>query len=180
MLDVEIYYQIEKSLDAQDVIRMNVSKAWAIGDYLNFYCHHGYQEYIKFAEFAKKQRLKTKTAMGLALGRAHQGFKEFREGKFKFDEENLTLDTDLCWETIEYIKKINGFSPYTETTRFWSCLLKMISHKDFQKQKWISNMKKMVGNFSVKATSKDYIRMFQHIHNWNNQQKINLIDESFD
>lgn len=179
-LNVEVYYKIEKSLDEKDILALNVSKNWSISDYLNFYCKHGHEEYIKFLEFSKKQGLKTKTSLGLALGKARMGHTEFREGKFIFHEESLNRDTDLCWDTINYIKKINGFSPYVTTTRFWSCLFKMIDHKDFDKQKWMTNMKKMVGNFSVKATSKDYLRMFQHIHNWNNSRKINLIDESFE
>ncbi len=177
MLDVEVYYHIEKKLDAEDIIRMNVSKSWSISDYLNFYCHHGYEEYKKFAEFSKKQGLKTKTSLGLALGKAHMGFKEFIEGKFKFEEESLNVDIDVCWETIHYIRKVNGYSPYTNSTRFWAALLKLVVHHDFDRKKWLTNMKKMVGNFSVKAKADEYLKIFQHIYNWRNPKTINLVDE---
>ncbi len=176
-LGCEIFYQQEKKLDAVDIVRMNISKPWTMGDFLNFYVHHNYIEYKKLAEFMKKHNLTLKVAMTIALGQARQGYHEFRLGEFKFHEESLSIELDICWDTINYIKKMNGFSPYTSSSRFWKALLKLVRHPDFDEGKWRNNMQKMIDHFSPKARTEDYINMIQSVYNWRNNSRISLMDD---
>jgi len=176
-LQVEIYYQQEKKLDAADIVRMNISKPWTMGDYLNFYCHHQYDEYKKLSSFMKQHNLTLKVALTIALGQARLGFYEFRMGEFKFHEESLDIELDVCWDSINYIKKMNGFSPYTSSSRFWKALLKLIRHPEFDETKWRSNMQKMIDHFSPKARTEDYVNMIQTVYNWRNTSRINLMDD---
>lgn len=177
LLGLEIYYQQEKKLNPADIVRMNISKAWTIGDYLNFYCHHQYDEYKKLQSFMKKHNLTLKVALTIALDQARIGFHDFRMGEFKFHDESLDIELDVCWDTINYIKKMNGFSPYTSSSRFWKALLKLVRHPEFDEHKWRSNMQKMVDNFSPKARTEDYAHMIQHVYNWRNNTRINLMDD---
>lgn len=176
-LDVEIYYQVESKLDAPDIVRMNISKAWTMGDYLNFYCQHDYEEYKKLAEFMKKHSLTLKVALTIALGQSKLGYYEFKRGEFKFEECSENVDLDICWETIHYIQKINGYAQYTYTNRFWKAMLKLVKHPNFDAKKWKSNVEKLVSNFCPKARADDYVIMVQNIYNWRNNAKIHLLDD---
>ncbi len=179
-LQVEIYYQVEKKLEATDIIRMNINKSWAMGDFLNFYCTHHYPEYLKLRDFMKKHSLNLKVALNIAMGQTHVGYADFKDGKFIFNDETLDGELDICWDTITYIKKMNGYSPYTNSNRFWKSLLKLVRHPDFDATKWRSNLQKMVENFCGKATVDDYLSMMQHVYNYRNTNRIKLNEESYD
>lgn len=176
-LACEIYYQQEKKLDAADIIRMNITKPWTIDDYLNFHCQHQNDEYLKLKGFMQKHTLTLKVALNIAMGQAKSGYHDFKLGNFKFDEENLDIELDVCWDSINYIKKMNGFSPYTSSTRFWKSLLKLIRHPEFDEQKWRSNMQKMIDHFCPKARTEDYVNMVQTVYNWRNSSRINLMED---
>lgn len=176
-LDVEIYYDIQKELDCKDIILMNISKSWSMSDYLNYYCQNNYSEYKKLSEFMIKNNLSLKVSLTIAVGQLQSGFNTFRSGEFKFEQDIFKQDLDLCWKTINLIKKLNGFSNYTSSSRFWKGLIRLIKHPDFEEKKWLANAQKLVTNFSVKATTIDYISMIEHIYNWNNKNKISLSEE---
>jgi hypothetical protein len=176
-LQVDIYYQIEASLDAKDILLMNVVKKWTMGDYLNFHIHQGNQNYIKLKKFIKRHNINIKIAFNICSGAAKTAFNDFKKGGFLFSENELEADLSVCWETIDYIKKMNGFSSYTASAKFWQAFFRLLKHKDFNIDKWRANMKSMVSEFSPRARLKDYIRMFQGIYNWHNTTKITLDEE---
>jgi hypothetical protein len=176
-LNVEIYYQIEKSLDATDIVKMNISKTWTNADYLNFYCHHKYEEYLKLKQFIKKNEITLKIGMSIAMGIVRQSRHDFRMGLFKFKEETLENEINICWKTIDYIKKLNGFSPYTNSSRFWNALLKLIRYPNFDSEKWKFNLERLVDNFCPKPSEKLYVKMVAKIYNWKNSSPIRLGEE---
>ncbi len=177
LLGVEIYYQQEVSIEPSDIILMNISKSWGMSDYLNFHCQHENSEYKKLRTFMNKHSLNIQVALNIAIGKSQVKYHDFRVGKFKFDLENLDVELEVCWESIAYIKKMNGFSPYTKSSRFWQALLKLTRHHEFDANKWKSNMQKMIDKFSSKASTKDYLRMMQSIYNWRNPSKINISED---
>ena len=175
-LDLEIYYQVEKNLGADDVLLMNTSKSWGMTDYLNFYSKNGYPDYINLKNFMEKNNITLKVAMNIFIGNSKRLYKDFREGKFSFIEEEVEKELEICWETIHYIKKMNGYSPYTYSSRFWKALLKLTTHAHFDKKKWQNNIKKMIERFTSKATLDDYCRLMMEVYNYKNMERINLID----
>lgn len=176
-LGVEIYYQIEASLAANDILTMNVTKKWTMGDYLNFHIQQGNQHYIKLKEFMKKHNLTIKIAFNMCCGASKTAFNEFQKGGFIFSDNDLEADLAICWETVDYIKKINGYSSYTQGARFWQAFFRLIKHKEFNAEKWRANTKSMISEFSARARLKDYLKMFQGIYNWHNANKIILDGE---
>ena len=175
-LGIPIYYEVGEDLNAEDIIRMNVSQNWKIGDYLNFYCQHQYVEYVKLKDFMIKNNLTIKVALCIALGVGKESSLNFKNGNFKFHDESLSGELKICHQTIEYIIKMNGYSAYTKSARFWRPLLKLIKHPEFEAYKWLKNMQMMISHFSPKAREDDYMKMFQHIYNWKNTNKIRLVD----
>ena len=173
-LGVEIYYQEEKGLDAEDIIRMNISKAWTLGDYLNFYCQHEYVHYMNLAAFMKKHQLSLRTCLSICIGAGHSGYTDFRAGEFKFVEDFADECFDLCWQTVDYIEKVNGHCPYVRSARFWRALLLLVKHPDFEEVKWRHNLERNISTVGPRANGEAFMILFENIYNWRNQRKIHL------
>lgn len=176
-LGVEIYYKKQVNFGSEEILIMNISKSWTCGDYLNYYVKNGFSEYIKLKNFMNKNNLNLKVALNISMGRIKAKYKDFKEGKFSFKEEDLENVLDVCWETIGLIKKSNGFSPYCSSNRFWKALLMLTNHEDFNINIWRENIKKMVERFNAKATTNDYIRLILDIYNYRNPNKISLLNQ---
>lgn len=176
-LGVEIYYLIEKQLKAEDIITLNVAKSWGMADYLNFYCKNGHKEYQKLNAFMDAQGISLKIAIHLANGRSHKGYHDFKAGKFLFDEDLSSQCFDVCWQSIDTIKKINGVSHYAHSARFWQALILLTTHPDFDPTKWDKNLQMMANRIGAKATMQDYLKLFENIYNWHNVNKLSLNEE---
>ena len=175
ILGVEIYYNQNKTLTPSDIIIMNVAQPWGQSDYLNYYCKNHYPEYLKLQKFMKSHAISIKIALNITMGHTKDAFHNFKNGEYKFNEENFDDHIDICWETIEYIKRMNGYSHYTQSARFWSALLILIRHTNFDANKWRENIKRMVERFTAKARQDDYLRMFMDVYNWRNNVKVDLV-----
>lgn len=173
-LGVPIYYIQNSELHSKDIILMNVSQPWGQMDYLNYYVKNGQHEYIKLAEFMKKNSISIKVALAITLGHTNDAHIRFKSGEYVFNGEEVAEEIEICWETIFYIKKINGYSAYTHSTRFWRALLTVIRHANFDLRKWRDNLKRMVERCTPKASQEDYLNMLMDIHNWRNQQRIEV------
>lgn len=176
MIGVEIYYTKQDNLDASSIMLMNITKPWGSADYLNFFIQQGYEQYIKLKQFMTKNNLSLKIALNICTGQSHDNRKKFKMGEFKFDCDSMEKDLEICWETIFFIKKLNGFSSYTHSTRFWKALIIVTRHELFDVIKWRNNVQRMVGHFCPKATASEYLHSMLHIHNWHNNNKITLQD----
>lgn len=177
MLGVEVYYQKEKKLGANEVMLMNTAKAWTCGDYLNFYCKNGYKEYQKLQNFMKKHNLNLRVALNICMGAGKYSYSSYKNGEFQFEDQQLDKELEVCWDTIDFIKKMNGFSAYTSSSRFWRAMIKLTTHYNFDAMKWRANLQKMVERFTSKATTDDYCRLMMDVYNWRNNDKISLLDE---
>jgi hypothetical protein len=176
-LGVEIYYQIDESLSIQDIINLNVAKGWGIADYLNFYVKNGYEEYKKLQSFMKKNDLTLEIALHFTFGKSDNARNLFKKGEYKFIDQGSEETFALIWQTIETIKKMNGHSNFTRSSRFWIPLLKLFSHPDFESRKWFTNLSKFVGRITARASSKDYEKLFSDIYNWRATTRL-TIEES--
>ncbi len=177
-LEVEIYYNIEKDLRSEDIILMNIAKVWNAHDYLNYYCKNGHMEYIKLCGFMKANNITLKIALSLTMAPQHDAHHKYKLGQYVFPQEEVaTKEIDLCWDIINYIKRMNGFSSYTRSSRFWKALTKLIRHYNFDEGKFRNNLEKMVERVKSKASTADYLQMFMDIHNWRNNVRINLLED---
>lgn len=179
-LGVDIHYQIEDELDCKEIILLNISKAWGSMDYLNYYVQNGHVEYVKLLNFMKSYDLSLRIALNICIGQSVFNYKKFKEGEFKFQDELDAESIEICWDTIEYIKRMNGFSLYTSSSRFWKALIKLVTHHRFHEDKWKENLKRMVERFTVKASTADYCKMLMEVYNWKNTEKVNLVDSEVD
>lgn len=117
-----------------------------------------------------------KIALGMTQSRTHAHSEAFKLGKYKFNDDLSSELFTMCRATIDYIKRMNGYSSYTTSSRFWCALIKLINHSDFKVDKWEFNLARMVGKFGPKATGRDYLQMLMECYNWKNAVKIDLQD----
>ena len=176
-LGVEVYYSVEKKLNASNMVLMNLAKPWGIGDYLNYYCKNGNKEYIKLDEFTKSNGVSLKVALNLTIGTGREAHTDFKMGRFQFLCEELSAEIECCKAIIQYIKKMNGFSLYTDSSRFWKALIKLVKHPNFRMNRWSSNLEKMISRVGPRATTEDYMRMLMEIYNWKNSDRVYLLEE---
>jgi hypothetical protein len=175
-LGVDIYYQVEEELRPEDIIALNVSKSWGIGDFLNYYLKNGYPEYRKLKDFLDKNRLQLKVALRLTMGATDKAMNDYRHGKYIFNNEYNDI-IEECWTTIHYIQRMNGSSTYTTTTKFWLALVKLVMHDKFDSQKWRQNLERMVDKFGPRINTKAFADLFMEVHNWRNNNKLDLTDK---
>jgi len=179
-LKVEVYYIVEKSITGKDIPRLNISKSWSSEDFLKHYLAEEHPEYKKLKDFMIKNELTLHIAIDMtSKGSCHKKNNDFKNGTYRFLYKEGDEILEICHETIDYIKKINGvaLSMYTKSSRFWKGLIKLINEPNFSKEKWFGNLKKFVTHFSPKATSADYLEMFQKTHNWKNSCKVDLLSD---
>ncbi len=173
-LGVPIFYEIKTNLVASDVILLNVSKAWCMADYLNYYEKNGYEYYLKLRKFMKENNISLKVALGITMGQSWADIDKFKKGEYVFEQDAGKEELKTCWDTINYIKKMNGYSVYTSSSRFWKALIKLVKHYDFEKKKWLLNLERMIDKIGPKARAEDYVKLFTDIYNWKNTRKIDL------
>jgi hypothetical protein len=175
-LGVDIYYVIEEKLHHKDIILMNVAKSWTLADSFNYHVKNHYPEYVKLKEFMDKENISLSIAIHMTMGRKKDQFFNFKNGKYKFNVDSIGK-TDIIWDTINYIKSINGKSLYCLTARFWKALNALFSHDDFDQDQWMRNLKKFINRVNVRATCPDYLELFLEIYNHRLAVKLELPKE---
>jgi hypothetical protein len=100
-LDIEIYYQIDSSSSADDIIRYNASQmGWKMSNYINFYAERGHSEYILFRDFCEKYKVDYGFLRNYMKGERDSVLATMKQGNLKFfSEEQLK-------EIKEKIRKI--------------------------------------------------------------------------
>jgi hypothetical protein len=124
-----------------------------------------------------KNNLPMRLALNICIGKEQIPHEDFRLGKFQFKEDLEETELEIVRETIRLIKKMNGFSPYTNSVKFWGAMLKMIRQPNFAAEKWFINLPKLIDNFTIKATEKGYLVVLCKIYNYRNELKINLLGD---
>lgn len=175
-LGLDIWYTVIENDTPTDIINLNISKTWTVHDFFNYYVKHKYSEYLKLEDYIKKNQITLKLALAITQGANHEHSHDFRLGKYVFEGDAKGDVLDMCHMTIDFIKKMNGFSSYTGTSRFWMALIQLITHNNFSMDKWQFNLARMVHKFGPRATRKDFVEMFMNCYNWKNGNKIDIND----
>ena len=173
-LGIEIYYEVNENLKAEDVIIMNVAKPWTHLDYINYYSKNGYQEYTKLFEFMKKSEISAKIALNICMSISQSSFDDFKSGKFTFDIGDMEQVVDKCKTTIDIIKMHHPNSTYTRSGRFWKPLTILIKNDDFIFEIWLENLRKNIMRMGIRPTEKEDLLTFQEIYNYRNNKKLNF------
>lgn len=176
-LGVPIYYRTMIDAQPKDLILLNQAKAWGASDYLNYYVQNGYEEYVKMYKFMNDANLTLKVALSFLAGTSTVAIKKFKEGEFIFACDTVKEELEICHQTIEFIKSQIGRVSWLDGARIWRSLAALVKQDNFNMEKWLKNLGRMIHKIVPKATFMDYKELFQSIHNYRNDQKVNIIDD---
>lgn len=174
MLGVDIYYNVTNEDRSEDLVLMNISKSWLAGDFFNFYIKHGYEEYIKLRDFMKKNTISLRIALNLCMRKEKNTYNAFKMGRFVFYGGDGQEKLEGCWKTIHLVKGHGGKVSYLESHKFWTALLHLVGHPDFNEGKWHKNLSLLINRLSVRATTDDYIKTLVDIYNWKNPNPLEI------
>ena len=174
---VEIYYEVKKNLKSVDIITLCVQKSWTLSDYLNFYCEQGNENYIRLREFTDKNDFGLRLALQMTSKKIQKNNYDFKDGEYVYDDEVANGEVVFVKKIVDYIRKMNGFSSYVESGKFWLAAIKMYRHTDFDESRWWNNFSRFVGRFSAKATHREYCDLFMDSFNWRAVKKIDISEE---
>jgi len=174
-LGIPIYYEIQKSLVKEDMVQLNIMRAWNTEDYLHYHVKEGKEDYIRFNNFIEKNKLPLKVACNIVLGQGRENMHKFKDGKFQFNLVEHTTEMQICWFTIDMIKRENSSSSsWIMTGKFWKALLTLIRHPHFELKRWEANINKLAGRVTQKVTSKEYLKLLLDIYNWRNNTPLDI------
>ena len=176
-LGLDIYYNLDKKVESEDIILLNTVKGWKATDYLNFFVKNGNQEYIKLNQFLKNNQLSLSTAFNFIAGKNRARLDTFKKGEFKFECDIESAEVDHCWNIVDYIRKMNEYASYQSSTRFWKALIKLVKNGMYIHKKMMKNLEKMIERVGPRVSEKDYLKMFMEIYNKYGSDKIDLLEE---
>lgn len=176
-LGFDIYYKVEDCLSHEDMLKLNLSVQWKQGDYLNYFVQNGYEEYIKLKEFMEKYQLNLNISLTLTMSRTYKDILDFKQGRYIFKDNYFKEKLQICLNTINYIKKMNGSCNYVLANKFWNALLKVLNHGNFNLKVWERNLEKLVCRIGPRVTCADYFKMLVEVYNFRTIHKIDLDDK---
>lgn len=173
-LGLPIYYQVEENAEANEMRLMNISRSWNMSDYMNFFCKNNHLEYLKLQKFIKENNLTFNVGLCLSLGTGKSNKSKFKSGDFVFPEHIKNNGMDTCHDTIGLIKRIKTHAEYTKQSKFWTPLLRLTSHEDFEVTQWRKNIERCVDWFGPRTCNDEYFKLFQEIYNYKAHNKIDF------
>lgn len=174
-----VYYRVIEGLGANDLLALNTnSLKWTLTDILEHYVALGYPEYIKIKKFITQNEVTVSTALNACIGRGHDLRRLFKEGKFVMDEELHNKNFQILSETISIVRSLRGNSNPFKTTRFSKAFMKMAQDPDFNENRWLKNLKRLVYRFTPCSSEKEYEEMIMNIYNYRTRKKIDGNDDN--
>ncbi len=173
-LQIPVFYEVQKSIESEDMIALNISKSWGIDDFFNFWKRNGKVEYLKLQKFMDENKITIRIALNLLCGMKKDASHKFRMGKFEFNNTHGKQELQICWDSIAMIERQHLSLAFTRSAKFWKALISLCRAPNFNEEKWFTNLEKMASRISGKVTSQEYLSMLVDIHNWRNNVPIDL------
>lgn len=177
-LGIPIFYEIKKDAKKEDIIYLNISKAWTDIDFFNFFVKNEYEEYKKLHYFMEEHKLPLKVALDLILGRSEER-RKFRSGKFVFEKIAEKKEIiSICNKTLALVKRVKGnitsANTWASTRRFWAAMFYFFQQDNFSEEKWLRNLEKYIEKFNTRPTKNDYLKLMTEVFNKHNLNPIKL------
>lgn len=173
-LNIPIWYRIEETLTQNDLIHLNLSRAWSVDDYVNFYCKQGKEEYIKLKGFKDTSGLSyTCLVSTIKFKPSAEERERFRTGKFVFTN-SVAEDILSKYKDIMSFLQTNKPSKdaWIRSKKVQLSILRLIKSDNYSHDKFLSNLRRFIDKVDIRATLAAYFKLFVNIHNWKNPNKI--------
>jgi hypothetical protein len=171
-----VYYVIAHNATENDIQRLNVAQRnWTRTDYLNYYCHHGNNNYIKLAqlldeipEFSIQHMINTWRPIGTKDSSTSDVFKM---GGYKLPDRGIAKIRKVA-NLYKCFESIVGDIP--SKTAFIAALSSLTLKKEFSHAQMKEKIKKYPYLFEGRGRADGYIAMLEDIYNYRQKNKVNL------
>jgi|SRR5208282_4108404 len=175
-LGIEIYYQINKASETEDIILLNANqKSWVLEDYLNYYCKKESIDYVKFFNFLTKNDIKFNVASALFNIAGGDALDRFRRGGFKFpdnlDEINMIMFYRRNFASfIE--KRYIGDKRFLNSTNFNRMFFHFCYSKSFNFEIFMQKLEMKLDWMRKSSSLAGYYEILKSIYNYKNSSPI--------
>ncbi len=177
-LKLPIYYLIDEDFEFQDIPILNArgtNNSWTNSDQLHFYVNEGYEEYEKFDEFIKQNKITINLAIYLLFGESRYHFKTFDEGDMKMPSICETYKRQIILNDIKNIKeelktRYIGDKSFINSVVFFKALIGFL--KEVDREIFKNKIKLKMEWLRVASSINTYRSMFKEIYNYRNKNPI--------
>lgn len=181
-----IYYMIDEEYEPYKMIDFNTTqKNWGNEDYLNYWTHHGNENYIKLNELRNDLGFPLISLLKwiYAYGNSIDGpvYKTFKRGNLKFKLSNELLEQLLSTKKIIDFLKSKNFKPekiYGQTNFYTACRFFFRSPLVIVDQ-FFENLYHIPFNFRYCGTWQEYFEILAEIHNYKSRNKVKIISDGY-
>lgn len=157
-LGLPVYYISAHGYDIKDVVRANANggKKWKDTDYLNEYCSHNDERYIKIKEIVGKYKISVNDFLKLLSivnkKATTKTKKEFQEGK---------IDINGHERVIEFLEDLEDFSSFKfyKKSNFIAAFSKMYFQKNYDHEYMVKKLPNHIHNLTKQTSSHDYLSL---------------------
>lgn len=168
-----VNYIVLRGTDLATVQMLNSSsKSWTLDDYVQSYVKRNNENYIILDEFKKRHSLPLNICVGL-LGR---GLKEERRvGEIIKGGNFVAKNTSLAEATATYLAEIRKYVDkrlYQDKDFLRACIT--VIRSDINRKQLIHKLRLFGPTLKRQMGVNDYLREFERIYNFRNQEKIRI------
>ena len=180
-LGIEIYYDIKENLEVDDIYALNsAQKNWTSEDYLNFYVAKGKSQYIKFAEFQKRNGVRFNIAHSLLFANKMGGdrYAKFCNGTFLYPDTDKIDHAEMVIRLLKEIDSLyrrrSGEYVGINTLALCRAVNAISLMEGFNEHTLLDRINRHYEKFYRATTISGWINMLKNIYNYRLQSKIGI------
>jgi ParB-like nuclease domain len=176
LLQLPIYYQIEKSIETEDVLLLNANqKRWSLGDYINFHISQGNTEYEKIRQFCLKNEITEQFFISIARGASQTKRNAARNGKLSYPpEEDIKKIETLLTNMKKVITYLQGImikkEAFIGAHKFKQALMAFLRNEEVDVDVLLNKLTIKLDCIHKCADTFGYFSMLKDIYNWKNKE----------
>lgn len=178
-LGISIYYEIEKTLEAKDIILLNANqKGWGLIDYIQFHARSGNKNYIDILELSETLKLPPAVMIRL-ISRTSGFYARIKAGNFQMPPqesgkiEEIKKIIGTYDDTITFLhSKLLGDKHFLNGDRFKAVLMQFLSMELVDLSIFLKKVVQRIDLVCQRATKLAYHLMWREIYNYRNTEPL--------
>ena len=160
-LDLPIYYTVVPGLGVPEARSMNIlHRNWDNNDYAKSYAETGNTNYKIYLKLRQDYEYNHSITMAAVYGGAKGGFKDFREGNFFIEDEQLIR------ERLDFLKAVEEVLPIGLDREVARALIAFTKKDTFDKERMIKKIILHPDAVTRQASITDTMRMLEDVYNF--------------
>lgn len=175
-LNLPVYFIKVFGYTKDDIIIYNVNqKNWGMHDYFNHHISRGREEYLTLKRFMQDFDFILPTALSIVFRISEVGATtlesyQFKQGTWKF---NTYLES---MRFAKFYQKIRNKYEFAKTRNFIKALRIVYSHKNFDSERFLTNIEKYGYLIELRGKTSDYVTLFEELYNFHRAKKYQLYE----